>query len=153
MDKDIQIRIATIKDIKDIIKLRENLFTLLGEERSSIVNSRSAMQIYFETSIAKGDYIGWLAYHNNKPVASGGLVFHYYPPTPTNLTGKSAYIMNISTLPEYQKKGIGKRIMETIIEYVRENNVKKVTLHSTKAGKRLYSKLGFKDSPEMTLRL
>jgi|SRR5579859_4317409 len=52
-----------------------------------------------------------------------------------------AVIFDVVVLPEYQKRGIGKQIMEYLIRYSKAANV---LLHAVPGREEFYSKLGFR---------
>ncbi len=81
------------------------------------------------------------------------MVFDKHPPGPLNDTGEIAYIMNMSTDPEYRRMGVTREILNKIIEFIRKKGVKLITVHTTEVAKPLYSKFGFVDSNEMKLSL
>lgn len=53
-------------------------------------------------------------------------------------------IERICVLPTYRNRGVGKLIMEKIIEFAKENNFSKVKLNSQTHAIPFYEKLGFK---------
>jgi GNAT superfamily N-acetyltransferase len=79
---------------------------------------------------------------DNKPVAFAGMrrMHTYY-------AGKTIYIDDLSTLPEYRKKGYGKKLLEHIIDTARKENLDAVHLdsgHTRFDAHRLYLNMGFK---------
>ena len=55
-----------------------------------------------------------------------------------------AYIQDLIILPEYRKKGIGKKLVEKLIEYCHSRNIKWIALISEPNQDGFYTKLGFK---------
>jgi len=63
------------------------------------------------------------------------------------------YIQDIVVHPEYQKNGIGKKIMNTLVEYLNQNAPDKafIGLFASQGKTSFYEKYDFKDySPNMT---
>ncbi|MDQ0197899.1 GNAT family N-acetyltransferase [Neobacillus ginsengisoli] len=60
-----------------------------------------------------------------------------------------AGIYNVSTLPEFQGKGMGMEIMTALLLKAKLDGYKMAILHATPAGIRLYEKLGFHKYGEM----
>lgn len=56
------------------------------------------------------------------------------------------HIMNVAILPEYRKKGYGKKLIENLFEFCLDNDIIRTTLEareSNKAAIKLYEKMGF----------
>ena len=109
-----------------------------------------AARTYFCESIPTGAFYGWLAVTTDgEAVGSGGAVIDRHPPGPNNLSGQSGYIMNISTVPAYRRRGLARCMMQTILAWLQDRGIAKITLHASDMGKPLYEQLGFVDSNEM----
>jgi GNAT superfamily N-acetyltransferase len=61
------------------------------------------------------------------------------------------YIQDVFIKPEYQGRGIGKSIVENLLEYIKSNSMKDcyvaIGLMSAKGKEEFYQKLGFKIRP------
>lgn len=64
-------------------------------------------------------------------------------PYNSNLSGLEAYIMNVYTIPMWRGQGIATALLKEIICFVRETEAKRLWLHTTEDGKRIYEQLGF----------
>ncbi|MBS7360683.1 MAG: ribosomal protein S18-alanine N-acetyltransferase, partial [Oscillospiraceae bacterium] len=63
-----------------------------------------------------------------------------------NVLGE-VYITNIAIFPEFKRQGIGKKLIETLLNSVKEENAEFVTLEVRKSNESaigLYKKMGFK---------
>lgn len=82
------------------------------------------------------------AYKNDEIVGMGRLVGD---------GARNFYIQDLFIKPEFQKKGIGKSIVNKLLEYIRENGMKncdiKVGLMAAKGKDQFYEKLGFRARP------
>jgi len=79
---------------------------------------------------------------DNKAVAFAG-----FRRMQTFYAGKTIYIDDVSTLPDYRKNGYGKKLLEYIIELARKENCTAVHLdsgHTRFDAHRLYLNMGFK---------
>ncbi len=67
----------------------------------------------------------------------------------------SYHLTDIIVTPKYQSKGIGKMIMERVIQYAHENldigSSKNLGLFSPKSKESFYEKFGFKSQPQASL--
>jgi GNAT superfamily N-acetyltransferase len=68
-----------------------------------------------------------------------------------------ALIIDVIVLPEYQLKGIGRAIMDRLVDYCRTWNIKDIQLFCAKGKTVFYEKLGFSrrpdDAPGMEIKL
>jgi ribosomal protein S18 acetylase RimI-like enzyme len=147
----ITIRPATRADIADLVRLRRLMFESMGyDDAQGLDAADEAARAYFCESIPTGAFHGWLAVTpDGEAVGSGGAVIDRHPPGPNNLSGQSGYIMNISTAPAHRRRGLGRRMMQTILAWLQDRGIAKITLHASGIGKPLYQQLGFVDSNEM----
>lgn len=71
-----------------------------------------------------------------------------YITTQINRYTKIGWIPNIAVLPEYQRRGIGKRLIKKALDYFRSEGMllaKIETLEQNEVGKHFYPKMGFKE--------
>ena len=107
-----------IEEIKDI-KLIENLFNSYKEKYNPIINDYTFILVFKENE----KYVGFLIYQ---------------------LLYEAAEIIDIFVLEEYRKRGIGKALINKMLE---NKDIEKVTLEVKKDNKNaimLYNSLGFK---------
>ncbi len=155
MSDDVTIRQATAADVPDLVRLRRAMFEAMGfDDAAQLAAADAAAAAYFATAIPSGEFHGWLAFTSaNEAVGSGGAVIDQHPPGPSNLSGRSGYIMNVVTMPRHRRQGISRRIMQTMLEWLAEQGIRRVKLHTTGIGRPLYEELGFVDGNEMRLKL
>jgi GNAT superfamily N-acetyltransferase len=87
-------------------------------------------------------------YHNNKLIGFGRMISDGIYQT---------LICDVMVHPEYQKQGIGKKLMEALLRKCEKEGIKWVQLFCAKGKQEFYKKLGFKsrelDAPGMMLFL
>jgi GNAT superfamily N-acetyltransferase len=129
------------------------MFESMGyDDPEHLAAADRAAATYFAEAIPRDEFYGWLAVTpSGRAVGSGGAVIDRHPPGPKNLTGQSGYIMNISTEPGFRRRGIARQMMRTILTWLADQGITKVTLHATEAGRHLYEQLGFVEGNEMVL--
>lgn len=153
---DYSIRPATIDEVEDLVELRTAMFEAMGCDETALAGAIGPIRDYFEQHIPTGAFRVWVAEHQGTPVASIGLVLHSIPPSPKNLVGKEAYLMNLVTLPVWRHRGIARALLTHVLGILREEDIPVVSLHATADGRQLYEDLGFvvlEDVPEMILKL
>ena len=152
----LEFRLATLNDLDQLVELRVQFLYEAQEidAKQSAEALRQSLREYFEKTIADGTFLAWVAVTGNMIVGTSGVCFYTVPPCFSNLSGKVAYIMNMYTLPEWRKKGIGSSLLEKLLESSKSLGITKLRLIATAAGRPLYAKYGFKpNEEEMTLSL
>ncbi len=155
-DDEITIRQATVADIPNLVRLRRAMFEAMDFDNPAQLDAADAASAaYFAETIPTGEFYGWLAVTSpaGEAIGGGGVVIDRHPPGPSNLSGWIGYIMNVVTVPRYQRRGIGRCMMKTMIEWLAEQGIHCITLHATEIGRSVYEDLGFVDGNEMQLRL
>jgi GNAT superfamily N-acetyltransferase len=147
-----RIRLADVSDADVIAGHRVAMFREMGEieHPDDIAALVSATRHRLIEQIASGEYLGWLAEDGSTVVGGAGVLIHQYYPSPQNLRGRpTAYVLNVYTDPAHRKQGVASRLMETITQWCVEQDIPRVSLHTSDEGRRLYEQLGFLPSNEM----
>ena len=143
------------KLVDDFCNLRIELLEELGEIRNdtNISQLKFVTKKYYLSHINK-DLISWGILCNKNIVAIGSLCLFTRIPYEENLSGLEGYILNIYTCPQFRKYGFANLILDEIIKYASETNIKRLWLNSSENGEKLYCKKGFiKKENEMELLL
>ncbi len=149
-------RLATINDVPILIKLRRQQLT---EEKNSQnsndeINIDKQLENYFCSQISEGAFISWVMENEDEIIATSGVCFYLLPPNYSNPTGKTAYVTNMYTKPEYRRKGIAAELLNMVISEAKSRGYKVIRLHASEYGKSLYLKAGFLDTEGyMVLRI
>ncbi len=102
---------------------------------------------YYEKHLRENSHIACFARETEtgRTVGCGGICYQEEMPSPDNGNGSCGYLMNIYTLPEYRKSGVGQEIVKFLIWDAKRRGVEKIYLESSDSGRRLYQKLGFSE--------
>ena len=145
-----RIRRATVEDIPVLIDFRARLFGLVWKGGGSIEEMNAYSKGYFREKMESGEVLAWVAETaSGEIVSTAALSFYYLTPKPSNIEGKYGYISSMYTLEEHRRKGLGKRLVKTILEHAREIGLRCVKLHASEYGVPLYESVGFKAFNEM----
>ncbi len=102
---------------------------------------------YLQAHLTDGSHLSLLveARENGqlKEIGCGDLCFWSEMPSPDNLSGKCAYLMNIFVLPQYRHHSIGSKLVHTLIEEAKHRGISKIYLETTDLGRPVYEKNGF----------
>lgn len=155
MNDNILIRPATLDDLDALVYLRRLMFESMGyDDPDQLGAGDRAARAYMVDKLPVGEFRAWVAVAaDGQVVSSGGVVIDVHPPSPGNPSGKIGYIMSVATLPTYRRRGLARRIVETIIAWLKEQDITRVALHASDMGRPMYEKMGFGASTEMRLEI
>ena len=149
------IRAATVADASIVTAHRRAMFE---DMRVGTLADLDAMDAQFgpwvARALANGAYLGWfVATEQGTIIASAGMSIEDFPATPRDQTGRRAYVMNVYTDPKYRHQGLARRLMQTILDWCREDGIHTVALQASDEGRPLYESVGFKPTNELRLKL
>lgn len=154
MNPGITIREATLDDIPEIVCQRramcEDMDYKDSEALAAVVAPSAA---YLSEALPNGSFRAWLAVSGGRVVGGGAIVISPWPSHPYDGQCRRATILNVYTYPGHRKKGFGRQLMETMIDWCRQQGFTFVFLHASKDGRHLYETLGFEPTNEMRLNL
>lgn len=124
------LRVAMICDGKDYDRVfREKLYTNTQE--------------YLSKGFDDNTVSSWVATKNNEIIAMCCMSYFALPPNEVSLSGKSAHLGNMYTLPMFRNKGIASKLLELIVSEAKSRQCDRIILVPTENGKSLYEKFGF----------
>jgi GNAT superfamily N-acetyltransferase len=148
-----QIRPAEACDAGIIARQRAAMFRdmgLVSPEEGELL--RSASEPWVAALLSNGGYFGWLVEYDNVVVAGGGIIIRELPPTPgCYRIGRWGNIMSVYTEPTHRRRGLARRLMETILAWCGSHAIDQVTLAASDEGRPLYEAMGFVPTSEMKL--
>jgi GNAT superfamily N-acetyltransferase len=148
------IREAAASDIPEILRQRRRMYEDMQYHDPIALDAMAALSSpYLATAMADGSFRVWLATDEDRVVAGGAVVISPWPAQPHDVECRRATILNVYTDPEYRRRGVARKLMQTIIAWCQREGFPRVTLHASDDGRRLYESLGFEASNEMTLKL
>jgi GNAT superfamily N-acetyltransferase len=74
-------------------------------------------------------------------------------PGPVNPSGRSGWVFNVVTDPQWRKQGYSRACMTSLLAWFEDQSVRNVELLASDAGQGLYQELGFTVSNEPAMRL
>jgi GNAT superfamily N-acetyltransferase len=136
-------RRATLEDVGRLVELRLAFLAEISGALESDAVLRASLVEYFSRMIPSEEFIGFVAVADGAIVATGGLVFHRHPPSNRNPTGREAYVMNMYTDPAWRRRGIASRLLQLLIDYARQNDCGRISMHALPKGRSIYMNAGF----------
>ncbi len=155
MDGSLRIRGATPEDVPTIVRHRRRMFEEMGFA-DPVCNDEMDAEVsrQLRETIPSGAYRGWLVVADRgEAVAGAGLGVVRLPGKPFNPSGAYGYLMSLYVEPPYRRRGIARRLMETMVAWARAEGLREVKLHASASGRPLYERLGFEQTNEMRLLL
>jgi GNAT superfamily N-acetyltransferase len=146
------VRLATPADTDELVRLAQVMFNSMGlsssddewqEAGRTMVRERLATN-EMAACVVDGQQPGRL-------VAAGAATMLRRLPGPGNPTGRVGYVQWVATDAEYRRRGLARRVMVGLLEWLEERQVRVVELHATPMGDALYRSLGFDDPPNPQL--
>ncbi len=151
---DVLIRQATPDDIPALLRHRQGMYEDMGyNDPVALAAMVSTCKPYLAAALANGTLHGWLACVGDQIVAGGVVLINPWPSHPYDGQCRRATILNLYTNPPFRRQGIARRLMQTMIDWCREEGFVHVTLHASDKGRPLYESLGFESTNEMRLKL
>ena len=147
------IRLATVADIPHFVRHREQMFRDMGIPAE--FNAMAAATTgWLATAIPDGTYRGWVATTpGDAVVAGGGLIVIPWPPGPLTMDPRCGFVFNVYTEPEHRKQGLGRRLMEAMHEWCRDEGIARVALNASTFGRPVYEAMGYVVDNEPMMRL
>lgn len=65
--------------------------------------------------------------------------------------GPEAIVLNVYVQPAWRRRGIAETLMREVLQSLAARGVRRVVLHASDEGRRLYERLGFVPTNEMQL--
>lgn len=103
---------------------------------------------YYEEHLGL-DHIACIASVDGEDIACGAICLQTEMPSPDNPSGKSAYVMNMYTKPEFRHHGVASDVLRHLIARAQQLGAEKIYLEATDCGAPLYAELGFEQMQGM----
>jgi GNAT superfamily N-acetyltransferase len=146
------IRHATADDLSTILHHRRRMFEDIGyTDAAALEAMRNTSGPLIARGLREGFYRGWFVEEGNVVVAGGGVFMAEWLSHPRGVQTRRVEIVNIYTEPEHRRRGLARHLMQTIVDWCRDEGFSAVVLHASKDGRALYESLGFQQTNEMRL--
>jgi GNAT superfamily N-acetyltransferase len=154
MQMNLSIREAGPDDVPEILRQRRGMYEDMDYEDTDAISAMlSSCGPFLTSALTHGIFHSWFAQEGDSIVGGGAILINPWPSHPYDLECRRATILNVYVYPQFRRKGIARQLMQTMIDWCREQNFAAVYLHASKHGKPLYEALGFEPTTEMKLKL
>ena len=154
-DRQFAIRSATGDDADVLTEFRIAMSRDAGfiKGEDDVTELREATRRYIREKVGSCELRCWIAELDGVPVASAAVMVRHGPPNLKDLRRREAYVLNVYTQPEHRRKGLATALTQRVLEWCASRGIRKISLHATGDGARIYERFGFRDEErEMILR-
>jgi GNAT superfamily N-acetyltransferase len=143
-----RVRLATLADIDVLVRHRLSMFTEMGMTFDAPLID-TLFRAWLRETMPVGEYRAWLCETDTGEVAGGvGITLLRWPPGPLAVRSERiAFVYNMYTEPPHRRRGLARRLMETIHGWCAAHDVGAVALNAAPDARHLYRTLGYVDAP------
>ncbi len=108
----------------------------------------AAFRQWLNDAMASGTYRAWVVDdQHGRIVGGGGATLLPWPPAPGTRGDRIAFVYNVYVEPAHRRRGLARRIMETIHVFCRQHGIASVMLNASQDGLPLYKTMGYIEAP------
>jgi GNAT superfamily N-acetyltransferase len=116
---------------------------------------------YLREALPRGEYLAWVAEDKvARPAVIGGAGVQLRPILPRPGAdsdhlelGPEAIILNVYVEPDRRRHGVADALMRAVLDELARRGIRRIVLHASADGRRLYERLGFVPTNEMRLSI
>lgn len=143
-----KVTVNPVADISELLEWRAEVI----EKVFGIFPTLAMMEAnrsYYSRHLADGTHIAVVAEADGIQAGCGAICITEELPSPENLSGLCAYLMNIYVREAYRGHGIGHSVVCWLVGKARELGCDKIYLETTDTARSLYRSIGFDELPDM----
>ena len=122
-------------------------------------NLAQATASFLRDALPRGEYLGWVAESEETPqaiIGGAGVQLRPILPRPLAATnelelGPEAIVLNVYVEPAWRRRGVAEAMMRALLNAPAVRSIRRIVLHASPDGRRLYERLGFVPTNEMRL--
>ncbi len=141
------IKKTTPEDIEELMKLRLEMLRIVNKLDENVQFEKTLIDTSREYFLY-GDQTTVFAMEGDKIAGCASISYITIMPTFSHPTGKRAHLMNVYTRSEFRRKGVGKLMVEYLIEDAKQKGATEISLDATEMGHPLYKAIGFTENTE-----
>ena len=153
------VRAASANDIPFLAHHRAAMFRDMGTLAPRQENGlRDATASYLRAALETGEYIGWVAEVTGTAAVIGGagaqirsILPRPRPGSDDLEMGPEAIVLNVYVEPPWRRRGVADALMRAVLDGLAGRGIRRIVLHASDEGRRLYERLGFVATNEMRL--
>ena len=135
------------QDIEELMQIRLEMLRIVNGMDEGACFDKKLIECSREYFL-NGDQTTVFAMDGDQIAGCATLSYITVMPTFDHPTGKRAHLMNVYTRAQFRRRGVGKMMVEFLIEEAKSRGVTEISLDATQMGHPLYKNLGFNDNGE-----
>jgi GNAT superfamily N-acetyltransferase len=154
------VRPASTADIPFLARHRAAMFRDMGQlplDQEDTIQRATASCL--RDALPRGEYLAWVAEDDAVPPAIiGGAGAQLRPILPRPRPGSGdlelgpeAIVLNVYVDAPWRRRGVAEALMRVLLDALMARGIRRVVLHASDDGRRLYERLGFMPTNEMRL--
>lgn len=146
---------AGVERATEIAAQRRAMFVDMGHrDEAALDRMTSAFGPWVAAKLVSGEYLAWFAIAEDGAVAGGvGLWLMDWLPHVVAPGPPRGNLVNVYTERAHRRRGIARALVETALDWSRQNSIGCVILHASAEGRGLYECLGFRPTNELRILL
>jgi ribosomal protein S18 acetylase RimI-like enzyme len=154
------VRPAAAADVPFLAHHRAAMFREMGKLASVQEEPLArATAAFLDAALPRGEYLAWVAEDEGTPPAIiGGAGAQLRPILPRPRPGADglelgpeAIVLNVYVEPAWRRRGVAEALVRALLDALAARGVRRIVLHASDEGRRLYERLGFVSTNEMRL--
>jgi len=143
-----RLRSATVGDVDALVHHRLAMFAEMGVSLDAPVVMR-LFRDWLVKMMPAGEYLAWVCESGAGDIVAGaGITLLKWPPGPSAITAERiAFVYNVYTEPAHRKRGLARRLMDTVHTWCAEHGVGAVALNAAPDARHLYESQGYRPAP------
>ena len=142
-----EIKKTTPNDIENLMEIRLEMLRVVNNLKDSEIFSDKLIECSREYFL-HGDQTTVFAMEGDTIAGCATLSYITVMPTFDHPTGKRAHLMNVYTREAFRRRGVGRQMVQFLIDEAKSRGVTEISLDATQMGHPLYKSLGFNDNSE-----
>ncbi len=142
-----------LKDVEVLVRQRRVMWENMGVRDKRVLDAADPVyRKWARKQLSAGTLRAWLVEGRRGLVVGGGCLWlQPVQPQPGFNEQVQPYLMSMYTIPGFRGRRVASRIVREAVSWCRKNRHSWMVLHASKAGRRLYRRLGFERTWEMEL--
>ena len=154
------VRQAGATDIPVLAHHRAAMFRDMGQLAVHLEEPLAqATAAWLRDALPRGTYMAWVAEDEGSPgdvIGGAGVQLRPILPRPRSGAddlelGPEAIVLNVYVEPAWRRRGVAEALMRTLLDTLAARGIRRIVLHASDDGRRLYERLGFLPTNEMRL--